>query len=354
MNHDVYLWIGFGVFVLAMMALDLGVFHRKAHVTSLREAAIWTVVWVCVALAFNGVIYWDRGRVAAIEFLTGYIIEWSLSMDNVFVFALIFSYFAVPPQYQHRVLFWGILGAVVMRLTFILAGAALLDRFHWLIYVMGAFLVLTGLKLLFERKMETDMSKNWVLRLASRWLPVTNEYVGQKFFVRRPVPTPAVSAAGLASGVQPPATRPATRWVLTPLCLVLLVVETTDVAFAVDSIPAIFAVTRDPFIVFTSNVFAILGLRALYFLLAGAMELFRYLSTGLAAILCFVGVKMLLSGWYHIPIGLSLGVVAGILGLAIGVSLLVAKLQSGQVVAIPIVEQKGAEPEQDHVEAEAS
>ena len=196
MSHQVYLWLGFGAFVLTMMVLDLGVFHRKAHAVSLREAGIWTAAWACVALAFNGVIWWDRGSVSAIEFLTGYIIEWSLSMDNVFVFAVIFSYFAVPPQYQHRVLFWGILGAVVMRLVFIVAGAALLDRFHWLIYPMGGFLVLTGIKLFLDRGKEKDIGKNRVLRLASRWLPVTGDYVGQKFFVRRRfIKTEAVTLA---------------------------------------------------------------------------------------------------------------------------------------------------------------
>lgn len=335
--NQVYLWLGFGAFVLTMMVLDLGVFHRKAHAVSMREAAIWTVVWVTVALAFNGFIFWDRGAVPAVEFLTGYIIEWSLSMDNVFVFAVIFSYFAVPPQYQHRVLFWGILGAVVMRLTFIIAGAALLERFHWIIYPMGAFLVVTGIKLFFERHANRDVGKNWVLRLASRLLPVTGDYVGQRFFLRRSaavesttVPENESHGARFAGQVR---ARRAARWMVTPLFLVLLVVETTDVAFAVDSIPAIFAVTRDPFIVFTSNVFAILGLRALYFLLAGAMKLFRYLSVGLAAILCFVGAKMLLSEWYEIPIGISLAVVGGVLGLAISASLLVNRMENGRVIS---------------------
>ncbi len=353
MNHQVYLWLGFGAFVLTMMVLDLGVFHRKAHVTSLREAAIWTAVWVSVALAFNGVIWWDRGTVSAVEFLTGYIIEWSLSMDNVFVFAVIFSYFAVPPQYQHRVLFWGILGAVVMRLVFIVAGAVLLERFHWLIYPMGGFLVLTGIKLFRDRGKESDISKNFVLRLATRWLPVTSDYVGQKFFVRqRFVKIQSLTVASTSKGsgdlhtmVRQERVRWLSGWVATPLFLVLLVVEATDVAFAVDSIPAIFAVTRDPFIVFTSNVFAILGLRALYFLLAGAMKLFRYLSAGLAAILCFVGTKMLISGWYHIPIGVSLGVVGGILALAVLGSLLVSKLENGRAVAQPVVDNERVEVE---------
>ncbi len=355
MSHQVYLWLGFGAFVLTMMVLDLGVFHRKAHVTSLREAAIWTAVWVGVALAFNAVIWWDRGTVSAVEFLTGYIIEWSLSMDNVFVFAVIFSYFAVPPQYQHRVLFWGILGAVVMRLVFIVAGAALLERFHWLIYPLGGFLVLTGIKLFLERGKESDISKNFVLRLATRWLPVTSDYVGQKFFVRRrfvKIQAVTASSTSAASGdvvVHQERVRWFSGWVATPLFLVLLVVEATDVAFAVDSIPAIFAVTRDPFIVFTSNVFAILGLRALYFLLAGAMGMFRYLSVGLAAILCFVGAKMLISEWYQIPISVSLGAVGGILTLAVLGSLLVSKLENGRVVVQPAVDNERVEVEAQNV-----
>ncbi|MBI3465261.1 MAG: TerC family protein [Planctomycetes bacterium] len=334
MTTPVYVWLGFGLFVLAMMVLDLGVFHRKAHTIKMREAAVWTAVWVSLALVFNGVIYFWLGPVRAVEFLTGYVIEWSLSMDNVFVFAVIFSYFAVPPQYQHRVLFWGIFGAVVMRLVFILAGAALLERFHWLIYPMGGFLVLTGVKLFLDRGKESDIEKNLVLRLARRWFPITDEYVGQKFFVRRPatVVEPIAARPGDGDGRQF-FVRQAARWFVTPLFLVLLVVETTDVAFAVDSIPAIFAVTRDPFIVLTSNVFAILGLRALYFLLAGAMGMFRYLSGGLAVILCFVGTKMLISGFYDIPIGLSLGVVCGLLALAVAASLLVTRLESGRVVS---------------------
>ena len=353
MTDQLLLWLGFGALVVTMMVLDLGVFHRKAHAVSMREAAIWTVVWVTVALAFDGFIYWERGTVPAIEFLTGYIIEWSLSMDNVFVFAVIFAYFAVPAQYQHRVLFWGILGAVVMRLTFILAGAALLQRFHWIIYPMGGFLVLTGIKLFFERNKESDVGEKWVLRMARRCLPVTGAYVGQKFFVLRySAQMESITVTHGDHTAQKVFRRQSTQWMVTPLFLVLLVVETTDVAFAVDSIPAIFAVTHDPFIVFTSNIFAILGLRALYFLLAGAMKMFRYLSVGLAAILCFVGSKMLLSGFYDIPIVVSLGIVCSLLTLAVGASLVVARLESGRVVTRETDHRERAELEEPMAELE--
>lgn len=344
MSTPISFWLGFGAFVLAMMVLDLGVFHRKAHTVAMREAAVWTAVWVLLALVFNVVIYFWLGPIRAVEFLTGYIIEWSLSMDNVFVFSVIFSYFSVPPQYQHRVLFWGILGAVVIRLTFIVIGAALLEHFDWLIYPLGGFLVLTGVKLFLDRQKTSDVSQNLVLRLAQRYLPVTTDYVGQKFFVRqRFVKTGAVLVASTAAGpgdleMERVRIRWFRGWVVTPLFLVLLVVETTDVVFAVDSIPAIFAVTRDPFIVLTSNVFAILGLRALYFLLAGAMGMFRYLSVGLAAILCFVGTKMLVSGWHDLPLGVSLGVVCGILVTAVLASVIARSVELGRVVPQKIVD----------------
>jgi tellurite resistance protein TerC len=329
MADNVYLWLGFGVFILMMLGLDLGVFHRKAHSVSLREAGAWTVVWVSLALLFNAVIYYLEGRGAAIEFLTGYIIEWSLSMDNVFVFAVIFTYFAVPPQHQHRVLFWGILGAVVMRILFILAGVALLERFHWMIYVMGGFLIITGFKLMFDHNKKHDVEKNFVLRIARRCLPLTADYVSQKFFVRQALPT-VPAATALPGTVAVAAPVGAARWCATPLFLVLLAVESTDVVFAVDSIPAILAVTRDPFIAFSSNVFAILGLRALYFLLAGAMHHFRFLGIGLAAILCFVGAKMLVSGVMAIPIGIALGVVCVILVASMGLSLVVPHRPAGR------------------------
>ncbi|MBM4043707.1 MAG: TerC family protein [Planctomycetes bacterium] len=304
MVDSVYLWIGFGVFVAGMLALDLGVFHRKAHETSLREAATWTAVWVVLALGFHAAVYFLRDRTAALEFLTGYLIEWSLSMDNVFVFAIIFTYFAVPKLYQHRVLFWGILSAVVMRLTYILVGAALLQRFHWVLYVFGAIVLLAGVKVFRHGGKDIHPERNPVLVLARKYLRVTPTLEGARFLVRK-------NGALFA----------------TPLFLVLLEVEATDVVFAVDSIPAIFAITRDPFVVFTSNVFAILGLRALYFLLAGVMGMFRYLDKGLALILCFIGVKMLLSDFYHIPIGVSLGVVLLILAIAVAASIVAARAE---------------------------
>ncbi len=296
------LWIVFNLFVLGLLALDLGVFHRKAHAVSIREALSWSIAWISLALIFNGWIYYMWGSEKALEFLAGYLIEKSLSVDNIFVFLVIFSYFSVPAMYQHRVLFWGILGALVMRAIFIAVGAALLTAFHWMIYLFGGFLVITGIKLLLAGDEKIDPEKNPAVRLARKLMPITNEYQGQRFFAR-------------IDG----------RLWATPLLLVLLVIETTDVIFAVDSIPAIFAVTMDPFIVYTSNVFAILGLRALYFLLAGIMNMFRYLKVGLAFVLCFVGVKMMIVDLFKIPIGISLGVIAGILAVSVVASLLVRR-----------------------------
>jgi tellurite resistance protein TerC len=299
---SLWLWAGFNLFILAMLALDLGVFHRKAHEVSLKEATAWSVVWISLALVFNAGLWFFRGAEPAIQFFTGYLIEKSLSVDNIFVFALIFSYFAVPPAWQHRVLFWGILGALIMRAVFIFAGAALLAQFHWIIYVFGAFLIFTGIKMAIFRNAEMDPGKNPVLKLVRRLMPVTSEYRGDRFFVRE-----------------------AGRWVATPLFLVLILLETTDVIFAVDSIPAIFAVTNDPFIVYTSNVFAILGLRSLYFLLAGVMGKFSYLKLGLSGVLVFVGVKMVLVDFYKIPSPVSLAVIATILTVSIVASLRKAK-----------------------------
>jgi len=293
------LWIAFNVFVLGMLALDLGIFHRKAHTVSIKEASIWSSVWIALALIFNLGIYFVWGPDKALEFLTGYVIEKSLSVDNLFVFLMIFQYFATPAIYQHRILFWGIVGALFMRAIFIATGAALLENFHWMIYVFGAFLIITGIRMLLQGDHQLDPQKNPVVRLFQRCVPLSNEYHGQRFFVRQGGKTYA-----------------------TLLMLVLVVVETTDVIFAVDSIPAIFAITRDPFIVYTSNVFAILGLRALYFMLAGVMEMFAYLKVGLSFVLCFVGTKMLIVDLYKIPIGVSLGVVAGILLLSVVASLL--------------------------------
>ncbi|MBP9143130.1 MAG: TerC family protein [Thermoanaerobaculia bacterium] len=299
---SLWLWAGFNLFVLAMLAIDLGVFHRQAHAVSLREASIWSAVWIALALVFNLCVWKFLGPQPGVEFLTGYLIEKSLSIDNIFVIALLFAYFKVPDQYQHRVLFWGILGALVMRAAFILAGAALLGRFHWIIYLFGAFLVLTGIKMAFTPEHGLEPEKNPVVRLVRRLMPVTSDYRGANFFVRE-----------------------GGRLAATPLFLVLVMVEFTDLVFAVDSIPAIFAVTRDPFLVYTSNVFAILGLRSLYFLLAGVMHKFEYLKLGLAAILVFVGVKMALVDWLKIPSGISLGVIALILTVAIAASLLKAR-----------------------------
>jgi tellurite resistance protein TerC len=318
MIGSIWLWAGFILVVIALLAIDLGVFHRQAHAVSAKEAAIWTLVWISLALLFNGAIYlfWDwmmpgsasSNSEAALEFLTGYLIEYSLSVDNIFVFVLIFSYFAVPAAYQHRVLFWGILGAIVMRATLILVGAALIERFHWIVYVFGAFLIFTGMRLAFQKDEAIHPDDNPLIKLVRRIIPVATDYEGRHFFIRR--------AGALMA---------------TPLFLVLLLVESTDLVFALDSIPAIFAVTTDPFIVFTSNICAILGLRSLYFLLAGAMDKFHYLKLGLAAILSFVGLKMVLSDIYHIPITLSLFVIVALLGIAIGASLVRTRRQERQI-----------------------
>jgi tellurite resistance protein TerC len=300
MTDTLWLWVGFNVFILAMLALDLGVFHRKSHVVSLKESLTWTGVWVVLALVFNAGVWHYAGSQKALEFFTGYLIEKSLSVDNVFVFALLFSYFAVPPVYQHKVLFWGILGALIMRAIMIALGAALITKFAWIIYVFGAFLILTGIKMIVKREEEIHPERNPVVRWFKKLMPVTPEYRGDKFFVRE-------------NGIR----------MATPLFVVLLLVEFTDLIFAVDSIPAIFAVTTDPFIVYTSNVFAILGLRSLYFALAGVMDKFHYLKIGLGVVLTFVGVKMLLAhtAW-KIDTLVSLGVIVVILSTSVVLSLL--------------------------------
>jgi tellurite resistance protein TerC len=291
MTDTLWLWVGFNAFILAMLALDLGVFHRRSHVVTVREALTWTGVWVALALVFNAGLWHFAGGARALEFFTGYVIEKSLSVDNVFVFALLFSYFAVPRRFQHKVLFWGILGALVMRGVMIAAGALLITRFSWIIYVFGAFLLLTGIKMIWKREEEIHPERNPVVRGFKRLMPVTRRYQGDRFFIRR-------------RGI----------WAATPLFIVLLTVELTDLVFAVDSIPAIFAVTTDPFIVYTSNVFAILGLRSLYFALSGALEKFHHLKVGLGLVLGFVGVKMLLShSPWKIDTLVSLGVILGIL-----------------------------------------
>jgi tellurite resistance protein TerC len=303
---QLWLWVGFNVFVLAMLAIDLGVFHKQAHEVSLREAATWSGVWVALSLAFNYGIYHFMGAQAGLEFLTGYLIEKALSVDNIFVFVLVFSYFNVPPRYQHRVLFWGILGALVMRGVMIAAGAALIREFHWVIYVFGAFLVITGIRMATQTEHAIEPESNPVIRLVRRFVAVTNVYHGQQFFIREQV-------------------KGRLRWVATPLLVVLAMVETTDLIFALDSIPAIFAITTDPFLVYTSNVFAILGLRALYFLLAGVIHRFHYLKLGLSVVLVFVGAKMLLTDVYEISIGLSLGIIGLVLGVSVAASLLFPK-----------------------------
>ncbi len=300
MTTTFWLWTGFNLFVLAMLAIDLGVFHRKSHSVGFKEALGWTATWVALALCFNAGVWYFAGGTKALEFLTGYVIEYSLSADNVFVFALLFSYFAVPAQYQHKVLFWGILGALLMRFAMIALGAALITKFAWIIYVFGAFLIFTGIKMLLKSDEEIHPERNPLVRLFKRLMPVTPVFRGDRFFVRE---------NGLLFA--------------TPLFVVLLLVEFTDVIFAVDSIPAIFAVTTDSFIVYTSNVFAILGLRSLYFALAGMMDKFHYLKTGLGVVLTFVGVKMLLGHTaYKIDTVISLGVIVAILTTSVVVSLL--------------------------------
>jgi tellurite resistance protein TerC len=283
-----------------MLALDLGVFHRKAHVVTFKESIAWTVVWITMALLFNLGVAHYMGDQKGLEFFTGYVIEKSLSVDNVFVFALLFSYFAVPAAYQHKVLFWGILGALVMRAAMIFLGAALIERFAWIIYVFGAFLIITGLKMIFKREEEIHPERNPLVRWFKKLMPVTADYRGDKFFVRE-------------NGIR----------MATPLFVVLILVEFTDLIFAVDSIPAIFAVTKDPFIVYTSNVFAIMGLRSLYFALAGVMDKFHYLKIGLGVVLSFVGVKMLLGHTpWKIDTHVSLGVIVTVLAISVIVSLL--------------------------------
>jgi TerC family integral membrane protein len=300
-------WIGFNAFVLAMLAIDLGVFHHKAHSVSLKEASIWSVVWITLALIFNAGLYFLRGPDAALQFFTGYLIEKSLSVDNIFVFVLLFTFFNVPAAYQHRVLFWGILGALIMRGLLIALGAVLLEDFHWIIYLFGAFLIFTGIRMGLQKETRPHPEKNPLLKLARRFFPVTSDFEHDRFIVRR-----------------------AGRLLITPLLLVLLIIESTDLLFALDSIPAIFAVTRDPFIVYTSNVFAILGLRSLYFIFANVIDKFYYLKTALAVILVSVGVKMLLADIYPIPTALSLLFIALVLAVAIVASMLRARRRAAQ------------------------
>ncbi len=318
----IWIWLGFIIFIVGLLALDLGVFHKRDHVIGTREALAWTAFWIFLALLFNVFIFYGyqhhwlglgtaighplEGKDAALQYFTGYVIEKSLSLDNIFVIALIFNYFAVPPQYQHRVLFWGILGALVLRGAMIAAGAALIHRFDWMIYVFGGILILTAIKLLLSGEAQVEPERNPLVKLARRWYPVSNHYDGHHFF-----------------------THVDGKRAVTPLFLVLLVVESTDVLFAVDSIPAIFAITKDPFLVFTSNAFAILGLRSLYFALAAIMDKFRYLRISLVFVLAYVGVKMILSHHYPIPTPVSLAMIATMLGMGIGASVWAAKREGG-------------------------
>jgi tellurite resistance protein TerC len=302
------LFIAFNAGVLAVLAIDLGIFNKKAHAASVKEAATWSAVWITLSLGFAGLILTLYGKDPALEFVTGYLIEYSLSIDNIFVIVLIFSYFRIPEKYQHRVLFWGIIGALLMRGTMIGAGALLIQRFHWIIYVFGAFLIFTGIRMATHDEADIEPEANPILRLVRRILPITHDYRGQEFFVKEP-PTRGAPPAIMA----------------TPLFVVLVLVETTDLIFAVDSIPAIFAVTRDPFLVYTSNVCAILGLRSLYFLLAGVINKFHLLKLGIAAVLTFVGVKMLLSGYYEIPIHLSLLVIVAVLAVSVIASIVLPR-----------------------------
>jgi len=295
-------WLGFNLFVLVMLGLDLGVFHRKSHQIKFKEALGWSAFWIALAFGFAGLIAFWQGRQPALEFVTGYVVEESLSVDNLFVFLVLFRYFKVEPEYQHKVLFWGIIGALVMRGLFILAGVQLIQRFHWIIYVFGVFLIFKGITMLRAEGSDIEPEKNFFLRLLRKFIPVTENYEGGKFFVR----------------------RDAKRYA-TPLFIVLLVVELTDVAFATDSIPAILAITKNAFIVYTSNVFAIMGLRSLFFALAGLMDVFHRLHYGLSALLIFIGAKMLLSEHYPIPIHIALATVAGILIASIAASLLFPK-----------------------------
>ncbi|HEX5706476.1 MAG TPA: TerC family protein [Pyrinomonadaceae bacterium] len=305
-GYPVWAWAGFAVFILTMLALDLGILNRKAHAITYREAATWSAVWVSLALVFAALVFWQEGRLTGVEFLTGYVIELSLSVDNLFVFLLIFGYFKVPSKYQHRVLFWGVLGALIMRMTMIALGAALIERFHWIIYVFGAFLVYTGVRMMLQKETEAHPEENPIVRFATRLIPMTRSYDGEKFFTE-------------VNG----------RRVGTLMLLVLITVEVTDLVFAVDSIPAIFGITQNTFIVYTSNVFAILGLRSLYFLLAGVIEKFHYLKIGLSIVLAFVGVKMLTEGFVIKSLGLdketiimaSLAIVGIVLGSSVVASI---------------------------------
>ncbi len=300
MDHSIFVWIGFLGFVFLMLAIDLGIFNRKSHEIKIKEALIWSGVWITLALIFNYGIYIFYGKDKALEFLTGYIIEKSLSIDNLFVFIMVFTFFNIQPKHQHKVLFWGILGALILRAIFIFAGVALINKFHWIIYIFGAFLIFTGIKMLFHKDEKIEPEKNPIVKLFKKLFPVTDQYDKDKFFTK-------INAKRVA----------------TPLFVVLIMIEFTDLIFAVDSIPAILAISKDTFIIFTSNVFAILGLRALYFALAGITKYFHYLKYGLSIILSFVGIKMLIVDYYKIPVLYSLAFIIGTLILSVIISLLI-------------------------------
>jgi tellurite resistance protein TerC len=302
MSHEFLFIFLFSIAVVILLILDLGIFHRKVHAISIKESLYWCLFWVSLALLFNVVVYFWLGSHAAMNFLAGYLIEESLSIDNLFVFIVIFTYFAVPETYKYKVLFWGIVGAVVMRAMFIFAGIAIIKRLHWMIYVFGIFLIITAIKLITQKDKKVEPERNPIVRFFRKFVPVTPEYEGGKFFVRR-----------------------AGKTFATPLFIVLVAIETTDIIFALDSIPAVLAITTDPFIVYTSNIFAILGLRSIFFALSGLMQLFHYLGHGVAAILGFVGIKMLISEYYQMPIGIALGFIVVILTVSIICSVLFHK-----------------------------
>src|ERR1035437_7532326 len=303
MGTSIYFWIGFHLFVFIMLALDLGVFHKKTHKVPVKESVVWTLIWVTLAFLFNTFVFFEFGKIQAFEFLTGYVIEYSLSVDNIFVFILIFSYFSVNEKYQHKILFWGILGALIMRGIFIFAGVALIIRFHWIVIIFGGFLVFTGIRMLFQKEPEVDPEKNAVVKFFRRFLPVTKTLHGDKLIITRN-----------------------RKLYATPLFLVLLILESSDLIFAVDSIPAVLAISKSTFIVYTSNIFAILGLRSLYFAIAGIMGYFRFLKVGLAFVLIFVGLKMLASFFhFEIAIVISLGIIISILLVSILASVFIKR-----------------------------
>lgn len=314
-DNESLLWVIFSASVFILLALDLGVFHRKSHAIGIKEAMIWSAIWLAVAVVFNVIVYFWQGQETAMEFAAAYIVERSLSVDNLFVFLLIFSYFKVPAVHQYRVLFWGILAALILRAVFIITGITLIQNFHWLIYLFGAFLIYTGIKIAFKKEDDgADLSQNRVLKWSKKVLPTVEHYDGGRFF-----------------------SKYAGKWVVTPMFLVLLVVETSDLIFALDSVPAVLGVTLDPFVAYTSNIFAILGLRALYFALAGCMLMFRFLSGGITLILIFVGAKMLVSGFYEVPVEIALGVIMLVLAIAIGLSVMIPGQKEGHA-------QKRSEP----------